>query len=88
MAFQGLVVATTTGATAVAGSGLHGVIRVQLKSRGTGTVYLGGSDVTTAGYPMTTAENPEMFTLMVGETLYATSTGAGTLNVLRMNETT
>lgn len=88
MAFQGVTVALTTSATVIAGSGIHGVIQVQLKSRGTGTCYLGGSDVTTAGYPMTTAENPERFTVLVGEILYGTSTGAGSVNVLRMNETT
>lgn len=88
MAVQGLLVALTTSATAIAGNGLHGVLRVTVRNRGTGTGYLGGSDVTTAGYPLTTADNPLPLTLMTGEVLYGTSTGACSVDVLRMNETT
>lgn len=88
MAFQGLTVALTTAPTLIAGDGTHGVIYVRIKSRGTGTAYLGGSDVTTAGYAMTTAEAPDEMRILVGEALYGTSTGAGTVNVLRFGETT
>lgn len=85
---QGLTITLTTSATVVAGNGVHGVIRVKVYNSGTGTGYLGGSDVTTAGYPFTTAHLPQDIVLMAGETLYGTSTGAAVLSVLRLNETT
>jgi LysM repeat protein len=89
MAFQGLVATLTTGAVALAGTGdLHGNIRVIVRNRGTGTAYLGGSDVTTNGFPLTTADPHVDVMVMVGETLYGTSTGAAVAQVLRMNETT
>jgi hypothetical protein len=89
MAFQGLTVTLTTGAVTLAGDGSgHGNIRVIVRNRGTGTAYLGGSDVTTAGFPLTTADPHVDLTLLVGETLYGTSTGAAIAQVLRFNETT
>lgn len=87
MAVQGTVVTLTTSAV-VAGDGLHGVIRVTLRNRGTGTVYLGGSDVTTAGFPLSTADEFVSLQLGVGETLYGTSTGAGSVGVIRTDGTT
>ena len=85
---QGLLITLTTGATVVAGNGIHGVIRVKVYNSGAGTGYLGGSDVTTAGYPFTTAHLPQDLVVNPGETLYGTSTGAAVLSVLRMGETT
>ena len=89
MALQGTTVTLTTSAVALAGDGAaHGNIRVIVRNRGTGTAYLGGSDVTTAGFPLTTADPHVDVTVMMGETLYGTSTGAAVAQVLRMNETT
>lgn len=88
MAVQGLTLALTTNAVAVAGDGLHGVLRVHVRNRGTGTAYLGGSTVTTSGYGLTTADSPLNLTLVGGEALYGTSTGAAVLDVLRLNDTT
>jgi hypothetical protein len=81
-------VSLTTSATVVAGNGIHGVIRVTVRNRSTGTAYFGGSDVTTAGFPLTTADNHVDLVVVPGEILYGTSTGACVLDVLRMNETT
>lgn len=88
MAVQGLTIALTTAATLIAGDGIHGVLRVRLVNRGTGTGYLGSSGVTTSGYPVTTADASQEFTLVGGETLYGTSTGAASAIVLRYNDTT
>jgi hypothetical protein len=85
---QGALVALTTAPTVIAGSGTHGVIVVKVRNRGSASVYLGGSDVTTAGFPLTTADSPLELRVMVGETLYGTSTGSISIDVLRMNETT
>ena len=94
MAVQSIVLSGTSSPQAVAGTigtggPYHGYIRVRLKSL-TGTAYLGDSGVTTAGYPLTTADAAIQETLALGETLYfATSSGASvTLGVLRTNETT
>lgn len=89
MSVQGLTLALTTNALAVAGdASIHGLIRVHVRNRGTGTAYLGGAAVTSSGYGLTTADNPLALTIVGGETLYGTSTGAAVLDVLRMNETT
>lgn len=88
MPFQGLLVTLTTSAVALAGNSLHGTVRVIVRNRGTGTAYLGGSDVTTAGFPLTSADNHVDLCLLTGETLYGTSTGAAVAQVLRMGETT
>lgn len=89
MAFQGLTVTLTTTAVVLAGSGeAHGNIQVIVRNRGTGTAYLGGADVTTNGFPLTTADPHVDLTLLVGESLYGTSTGAAIAQVLRMGETT
>jgi len=94
MAAQSLVMAGTSTPAVVAGSigvtgPYHGYIRVRLKPI-SGTVYLGDSGVTTAGYPLSTADAPMQETLALGETLWmATSSGStATVAVLRMNETT
>lgn len=84
---RGVLVTLTTSPVTVAGSGIHGVIRVTVRNNGTGTGYLGGADVTTAGYPITTGDSPHTLTIVPGETLYGTSTGAAVLGVLQMNET-
>lgn len=92
MAAQSLVVTCTSTPTAIAGTfgspSVHGMIRVRLKAL-TGTAYLGDSGVTTAGYPLTTADTPIHETILTGETLWAaSSSGASvTLAVLRTNET-
>lgn len=92
MAAQSLVVTCTSTPTAIAGTfaspSVHGVIRVRLKSI-TGTAYLGDSGVTTAGYPLSTADGSIHETILTGETLWAaSSSGASvTLAVLRTNET-
>jgi hypothetical protein len=84
MAFQGTVVTLTTSAVVLAGDGTgHGNIRVTVRNRGTGTAYLGGSDVTTAGFPLTTADPHVDLVVAVGETLYGTSTGAANAQILR-----
>ena len=89
MAVQGTIVTLTTSAVVLAGDGsLHGNIRVIVRNRGTGTAYLGGSDVTTNGFPLTTADPHVDVTVMMGETLYGTSTGAAVAQVMRFNETT
>jgi hypothetical protein len=49
-------------------------------------VFLGDSGVTTAGYQLSTGDSPLNLTLGVGETLYAASTGAAVLDILRIGE--
>jgi hypothetical protein len=92
MAFQGTIVTLTTAATAIAGVSAteapHGNIRVTVRNRGTGTAYLGGSDVTTGGFPLTTADDHVDLIVAVGESLYGTSTGAAVAQVLRSGGTT
>lgn len=88
MAAQGLVVAVTTAPTVLAGDGYHGVIHVTVRNRGAGSIYLGGSAVTTAGYTLSTADSPLSLKLYQGNTLYAASTGSISVDVLRVNETT
>jgi hypothetical protein len=89
MAAQSLVISLTSAPTIVAGSGIHGYIRVRLKMIA-GTGYLGDSSVTTAGYPLTTGDGTLTEVLLTGETLYVASSSGATasLAVLRMNETT
>lgn len=94
MAAQSLVIACSSTPTVVAGSigtggdPIHGYIRVRLKAI-TGTAYLGSSGVTTAGYPLTTADASIEVPIVTGETLWAaSSSGASvTLAALRMGET-
>ena len=89
MAFQGLTVTLTTAAVSLAGSGeTHGNIRVIVRNRGTGTAYLGGSDVTTGGFPLSTADPDVNLVVQMGEQLYGTSTGAAIAHVLRSGDTT
>jgi hypothetical protein len=89
MAFQGLTIALTTGVVNLAGAGaLHGNISVIVRNRGTGTAYLGGIDVTTNGFPLTSADPHVDLTVLVGEQLCGTSTGAAIAQVLRMGDTT
>lgn len=88
MAVQGLTVTLTTAPTVIAGSSLHGVLNVVLRNRGAGNVYLGSSGVTTSGYQLSTGDPPLALTLLTGETLYGTSTGSITVDLLRLNETT
>jgi hypothetical protein len=87
MAAQGTVIALTTTATSIAGNALHGVLRVTVRP-GSASVYLGGSDVTTAGYLLSTGDAPLTVTLQVGEQLFGTSTGSIPVSVLRVGETT
>lgn len=92
MPVQGIQIVLSTGlaASALAGDGSHGVLRVMLRNSGNaGTVYLGSSGVTTSGYRLTTADNPLPLTLYPTETIYGITTGgAASVDVLRMNETT
>ena len=84
---QGLLITLTTAATAVYTGG-KGPLHIYVRSRGTGTAYLGGSDVTTVGFPLTTADDGIQLVLHAGESLYGTSTGAAVLQTLRYNATT
>lgn len=88
MSVQGLTVTLTTSAVSLVGASGHGVVKVIVRNRGTGTAYLGASDVTTNGFPLTTADPHVDLTLRPEESLYGTSTGAAVAQVLRMNETT
>jgi len=92
MGLQGLTVTlTTTLATAaIAGTtDYHGSIRVILKNRGSSSIYLSNSTASTGSYLMTTADAALTVDLMIGESLYAMSTGAAAvIDVLRMNGTT
>ncbi len=93
MAAQSVVIACSSTPTALAGtfgSGtVHGYIRVRLKPL-SGTAYLGDSGVTTAGYPVTTADTPMDLSIVTGESLYAatSSGGSASVAVLRLGETT
>lgn len=94
MAAQGLVLACSSTPQVVAGSigtggaAIHGYIRVRLKMVA-GTGYLGGSDVTTAGFPLTTADGSIEVPVLTGDTLYvASSSGASaSIGILRTGET-
>lgn len=85
---QGLTVTLTTDPTLIAGSGIHGNIRVTVRNRGAGNVYLGSSGVTTAGFQVSTGDAPHTFIVQGGENFYGTSTGSIVVDVLRMGETT
>jgi hypothetical protein len=94
MAAQSLILSGTSTPAAVAGSigtsgPYHGYIRVRLKSIA-GTAYLGDSGVTTAGYPLTSADSAIQETLAMGETLWMASSSGATVSlaILRLNETT
>ena len=95
MAAQSLVITLTSTPQAAAGTfgggtgTTHGYIRVRLKMIA-GTGYLGDSGVTTAGYPLTTADAAINETILGGESLWvASSSGAtATVAVLRTGETT
>jgi len=92
MAAQSLVISCSSTPQVVAGSfgaaSQHGYIKVRLKMVA-GTGYLGDSGVTTAGYPLTSADSAIQEHVLVGETLWvASSSGAtATLAVLRVGET-
>lgn len=93
MPVQSLVIACSSTPTAVAGTfgggTVHGYIRVRLKSIA-GTAYLGDSGVTTAGYPLTSADAAIHETILTGESLWAASSSGASVSlaVLRTNETT
>jgi hypothetical protein len=87
MPVQGLTVSLTTDATIIAGSGGQGILRVIVRNGASSSVYLGGSTVTTSGYPLSTGDSLDL-TLTPYDALYGTSTGTVTVDVLRMNETT
>ena len=91
MPVQGIQIALTTDAAAVAlaGNGTHGILRVIVRNRGTGTAYLGSSGVTTSGYTLSSGDSPVSLVLYQTEILYGASTGAApVLDILRFNETT
>lgn len=93
MAVQQTVLACSSTPQVVAGSvgssSYHGYIRVRLKAVA-GTAYLGDSGVTTAGYPLTTADGAIQETLLMTETLWAASSSGASVSlaILRTNETT
>lgn len=84
MSFQGAVVSVTTTATALNAAESAGSDKVSLTIKvptGGATVYLGGSDVTTAqGYPLAAGESLPINTLARGEVIYA-RVAASTQNV-------
>ena len=85
---QGAQITLTTSATTIAGSGIHGNMRVTVRTLGAGTAYLGGADVTTSlGLRLTSSDSHITLHVVAGETLYGTSTGASVLDVLRQGET-
>lgn len=95
MPSQGLVLACSSTPSAIAGTFTqnvtsHGYIRVRLKNLGTGTAYLGDSGVTTAGYPLSTADGPLEVNLLQTESLWMASSSGATpsVGVLRVGETT
>ncbi len=90
MPVQHLTVTLSTQPVSIAGSGSeHGIIRVTVRNRGTGTAYLGSSGVTTGGgFPLTTAGEFVNLEMQPWDELYAVSTGAAILHALRANETT
>ena len=89
MAIQGTTVTLSSGtAVAVAGDGVHGTLRVTVRNRGTGSAFLGSSNVTTGGYQLSSGDNPLQLVVYGGETLYGCSTGTPVLDVLRHNDTT
>ena len=91
MAIQGVQVTLTTdlAAVALAGDGAHGILRVVIRNRGTGTAYLGSSGVTSSGYTLSSGDSPLSLHLYQTEKLFAMSTGgAAVLDILRSNETT
>ncbi len=96
MPAQGLVIACTSTPTVVAGTlgtgaeARHGYIRVRLKCL-SGTAYLGDSGVTTAGYPLTSADAAIEVPVSAGESPFYAATssgGAASLAVLRIGDTT
>lgn len=94
MPAQSLVIACSSTPTAAAGTNasgvaVHGYIRVRLKPIA-GTVYLGDSGVTTAGYPLSSGDTPLDVQLLQTETLWLASSSGATASVavLRVGETT
>lgn len=81
--------AAVGGTFTAGGVGQHGYIRVLLKSLA-GTAYLGDSGVTTAGYPVTSADAAISVHVGQMESLWvASSSGAtATLAILRVGDTT
>ena len=91
MPIQSLIVATSSNPTAIANTAQPislGILRVHVRNRGTGSAYLGSSSVTTGGYQLTSADSPLPLTLMPYDALWAMSTGAAVLDVLRLGDTT
>ncbi len=91
MAIQSLTVATSSNPTAVANTAQPtnlGILRVTVRNRGTGSAYLGTSGVTTGGYQLSSGDSPLPLTLMPYDALWAMSTGAAVLDVLRLGDTT
>jgi hypothetical protein len=84
MAFTGTVVGITSSAVTCAASTGNGPMDVFVRFISTGPAYLGGSGVTSSGYPISTADH-EPFTvrIMPGETLYVASTATVSLGVLK-----
>lgn len=90
MAAGAQVTMTTDGAAVAIASSSIGPLRVTVRNRGTGTIYLGSSGVTTsASYALSTEDSPLSVFLMGGEVLYGCSTGgAVVVEVLKTGATT
>lgn len=84
----GTVTLSSSTPVIIAGDGIHGVIHVTVRNRGTGAAYLGSTSVSTGSYQLSSADNPLQFRLYPGESLYGASTGTPVLDVLRLNDTT
>jgi hypothetical protein len=86
--FKGSTIALTTSALAVAGRHGPRVIRVHVRKSWHGHGLSRGAPASRRAATADDGDNPLVVTLIGGETLYGTSTGAAVLDVLRMNETT
>ena len=77
MSFLGSVVNITSTAIVTVASNTTGSgpvdVMLQMSS---GTAYLGSATVTTAGFPLTTADNKFSVVLMPGESLYGAASSA------------
>ena len=77
MSFAGSVVNITSTAIVTVASNTTGNGPVDLMIQmSSGTCYLGASTVTTAGFPLTTADARFSVTLMPGESLYGAASSA------------
>lgn len=89
MSVSGTSVTCTTSPTLIAQPSTDkagAFVDVVLKNRSAGTIYLGGSSVTTSGYPLSTADDPLRMVLQPFDALYGTSTGSLAVAVLKTRD--